>query len=101
MAARRAAIPVKRTTSRHMFRGSHGWIGGFGGFPGSKPTDLVFWTFKSSRPHGHVGALILDPDHVTHASGGRGRVVVDKFNKYLRGKCSGIKRLTIGDNDGK
>lgn len=61
--------------------------------------DLIFWTFDSSRPNGHVGAIIENSQgtfQIAHSSKGKG-VVLEKMNRYLREKVTKILRLCFGD----
>lgn len=96
-AAKWAGMPVRRTTSSKMAIGQCGWVSRPVKWENRAVTDLVFWTFKHSRPDGHVGVIVMDANHVTHSSGSRKRVVVDRFKDELRTKLSRIRRLTIGE----
>lgn len=75
----------------------------------SFPLDIVWWTFKVSRPNGHVGVIWMDSEKpflgsffydwigkeilVTHASASRNQVVVDRYSPYLIDKTTRIGRL--------
>jgi cell wall-associated NlpC family hydrolase len=96
-AAKWAGMPVRRTTSQRMAMGQSGWISREVSFEERKDTDLVFWTFSRERPNGHVGVVLKRGDHVSHASGSRNRVVLDRFKGVLLTDINQIKRLTIGD----
>ncbi len=96
-AAKWAGMPVRRTTSSKMAMGACGWMSRPIQWENRDVTDLVFWTFKAARPDGHVGVIHKDINHVTHSSGSRKRVVVDRFKDQLKTKLSRIRRLTIGE----
>jgi hypothetical protein len=73
--------------------------------------DIIWWTFKASRPDGHVGVIwgigragglkaadgFKSDFSVTHASPGRGRVVLDRIRGWVIKRMSKLRRLTIGD----
>jgi len=94
-ALHRAGVPVKRTTAREMARGADGWFGLDITYDQRRALDIIWWTFKPGRPHGHVG-VIWDQTQVFHASASRGHVVVDRIVGVLRTKISKLKRLMIG-----
>ncbi len=96
LAARRAGMPVRRTTAGLMAEGHGGWTGKTVAFEDVDGLDLVFWTFKNSRPNGHVGAGWDAGGKVTHASFRRG-VVIDEFKGRLKSAVTKIIRLTLGD----
>jgi hypothetical protein len=111
LAARRAGLPVRRTTSHRMARGESGWDSVAVARDSIKPCDMVFWTFKERRPDGHVGVIWSackrnysqnEDDRrdacptVTHASSRRG-VVIAVLRGYLKRRMSKISRLTIGN----
>lgn len=102
LAGQRAGMPVKRSTSRRMAFGFDGWVGVAIPLPDAGDLDLGFFTFKESRPYGHVGAFWHDehnkgltPD-VVHASPSRKKVVRDPL-RYLQKNLTKVRRLTIGD----
>jgi cell wall-associated NlpC family hydrolase len=96
---------AKRTTSLRMSMGLDGWTGHDIEWKARGHLDLVFWTFKSTRPNGHVGVVwrphpseeVTQPRdervHVTHASPSRNRVVLDPMNKYLMTHLSKVRRI--------
>jgi cell wall-associated NlpC family hydrolase len=96
LAARRAGMPVRRTTSRGMAEGDGGWTGVGLSREASNRLDLCFWTFSGRRPHGHVGVLYRDREHVTHSTARRG-VTIDRVEGRLAEKLSRIIRLTVGE----
>ncbi len=95
-AAKWSGMPVRRTTARRMALGEGGWIGRNSTIDNACELDLVWWTFKATRPNGHIGAIFNDSRHVTHASSSRG-VVVDRLQGVLIQKITKVRRLTIGD----
>jgi len=97
LAARRAGMPVRRTTSVRMAEGDAGWIGVAVSRDSRQHLDLVFWTLKPHRPNGHCGVVWKHPDRVTHASLSKGRVVVAPLAGELYRGLTKIIRLTIGD----
>jgi hypothetical protein len=98
LAARRAGMPVQRTTSQRMAAGMGGWIGEPVCYAGDlRVLDLVFWTFRESRINGHCGVAWHRGIYVTHASSRRGRVVVDLIEGRLKTEITRMMRLTIGD----
>jgi cell wall-associated NlpC family hydrolase len=99
LAAKRAGIPVQRHTALGMFHGSGGWLAVDIPRSAARDLDLVWFTLKVTRPHGHVGVFWDDNEHFTHAGRSRG-VVVSPVDPYWTDKVSGVKRLTIGDDKG-
>ncbi|MCA1961482.1 MAG: NlpC/P60 family protein [Desulfomonile sp.] len=97
LAARRAGMPVRRTTSARMAEGEAGWDGAARERGHHRHLDLVFWTLKPHRPNGHTGVVWRGPDRVTHASRSKGRVVVAPLVGELDRGLTKIIRLTIGD----
>ncbi|MEJ2718512.1 MAG: NlpC/P60 family protein [Deltaproteobacteria bacterium] len=99
LAARRAGLPVRRTTSRRMAIGDGGWTG----IPVTlddpancgDTLDLMFWTFAAKRPNGHVGVR-WGKQRVTHASTRRG-VVIDRLSGVLMKALTKSIHLTIGE----
>jgi hypothetical protein len=98
LAAKRAGMPVRRTTSDRMAEGECGWEGVRVFRDEVRHLDLVFWTMKEKRPNGHVGVFYLDADHVTHASSKHNRVVVVPVQGILETAITGCSRLSIGDD---
>jgi hypothetical protein len=100
-AARRAAMPVHRTTSLQMSRGGGCWVGRNILFRDSREMDIVWWTFSAARPNGHLGVAIRHPKYgipaVTHSSSSRG-VVCDYIQGSLFRDITATRRLSIGDN---
>jgi cell wall-associated NlpC family hydrolase len=96
LAAKRAGLPVKRTTSARMAVGEGGWVGRCIPREEADAADLCFWTFDERRPHGHVGAFLGKGGPATHASSRRG-VVVEPLIGALDRAFSMARRLTLGD----
>lgn len=102
LAARRAGLPVKRTTAVVMEKGLQGWIGNWVKLEECEELDLVWWTWKTSpaRIHGHVGVLLINRRsgllEVTHSSSKKG-VIIQPMNGTLLRDMSSLKRLSIGD----
>jgi hypothetical protein len=102
LAAKRAGIPVSRTTALNMSRGLAGWRGVDIELRDAGELDIVWWTWldKPQRPFGHVGVLWRGKDNfpaVAHASQTIGRVTVGQMKgKFLRDLAK-VRRLTIGD----
>jgi cell wall-associated NlpC family hydrolase len=89
--ARRAGLPVMRTTSARMLRGAGGWGGKtISILPYTSPCDLVGFTMSEARPLGHIGVL-LAPITVAHASSTRG-FVREKMRKGFLNKIRIIVR---------
>lgn len=120
LAARRAGMPVRRTTARRMALGESGWAGRTIPLEAVRELDLCWWTFKPTRPDGHVGAfwkplqrqaMTQSPRdshavssakkmgeqvlQVTHASPRRG-IVVDRLRGRLKTSLTKVRRLTLG-----
>jgi hypothetical protein len=97
LAARRANLPVRRTTALNMSRGLAGWHGINVKLHLARECDIPFWTWKGSdRKCGHVGILIRDrrgDPKVTHASQLRGRVVVEDLKGKLLTDLDTVRRL--------
>ena len=88
-------MPVRRTTAQRMARGESGWDGvDVPSMAASKELDLGFYTFKATRPNGHV--VIRWKNGIIHASGGRGHIVTDPLKGWVL-KTSRVRHLTIGD----
>lgn len=97
LAAKRAGLPVKRTTAARMARGECGWTGRrVAACADAEKLDLGFWTFDKARPHGHAGAFLGKGGPVTHASSSRG-VVAEPLKGTLERTLSMARRLTLGD----
>jgi hypothetical protein len=100
LSARRAGIPVLRTTAYGMAMGNAGWVGNTITVDEANHLDLVWWTFKPTRQHGHVGAFFVDSKigllQTTHASEKRG-VVLEQLKGVLITTISAVRHLTIGD----
>lgn len=56
-----------------------------------KPGDLVFFAVQSDTID-HVG-IIVGPDRIAHATGRRGRVVIERLSSVYRGKFAGACRV--------
>jgi len=101
LTARRAGIPISRTTARDMATGGGGWLGKDVKSDDADHLDLSFWTWSgSARTYGHVGAFMVGPKsgllEVTHASETRG-VVLDKLKGKLLTDLTKVRRLILGD----
>ena len=101
LTAKRAGIPVLRTTALDMSMGHSGWSGKDIKIDDADNLDMAWWTWSgSSRVCGHVGAFMVGPKsglvEVTHASEKRG-VVLDKLVGKLVTDLVKVKRLIIGD----
>ena len=107
-AARRAGIPVFRTTALRMAEGAAGWDGvdvpvelGLRGE--ARELDICWWTWrdKPQRPFGHVGAFLRGDEsgllEVTQASSTQGHVIIGPLKGKLVTDMVRIRRLTIGD----
>ena len=93
LAAKWAGMPVTRTTSLRMSAGLDGWVGNDIIDANARARlDLMFWTLKDHRPNGHVGVL-LDRDHVAHASSTQGHATISPLEGVLREKLTAIRRL--------
>jgi cell wall-associated NlpC family hydrolase len=102
LAAKWAGIPgITRTTAEKMSCGFGGWTGKDVQAEAAGTCDLIFWAFKKHRIS-HTGAIINKPGkiHVTHASPAGGVVLVPLMGK-LETDLKKIRRLTIGDRNGK
>lgn len=100
LAAKRAGMPIHRTTSLEMARGHGGWIGTDILYTDAKELDFVWWTFKTTREHGHIGILLRSKSGspaVTHASESRG-VVVDEIKESTFRHLSKVRKITLGDS---
>jgi hypothetical protein len=95
LAARRAGLNVRRTTAIRMAEGESGWKGMTLSSIDKDHLDLIFWTFKTERPHGHVGAVWQHPKQATHASSSKGCVVVAPIKGPLEDNISLIRRLEL------
>jgi hypothetical protein len=95
LAARRSGLNVNRTTAFRMAQGDSGWKGMTLSSVDKDHLDLIFWTFTSERPHGHVGAVWEHPKQATHASGSKGCVVVAPIQGPLEKNISRIRRLEL------
>jgi hypothetical protein len=102
LAAKRAGLPVQRTTALYMSKGFGGWESIKIQVKDISHLDLTFWTWrdKPNRPEGHVGVVLMEPGEielrVTHASEKRG-VVLDKLEGVLKRDLTAVRRLTIDD----
>ena len=103
LAAKRAGIPVCRTTAIQMEAGLAGWTGKKVTLDDASELDIVWWTWKTSpnRRHGHIGFFLINNRgskllEVTHSSSSKG-VVIQQLRGTLLRDISSIKRLTIGD----
>jgi cell wall-associated NlpC family hydrolase len=100
LAARRAAIPgIFRTTSFRMSQGLGGWSGRNIALSDAEDCDLLFWTFSTKQPFGHVGVLLRGSQggkQAAHASARRG-VVLRPLEGSLKQNLRKVRRLTIGE----
>ena len=103
LAAKRAGIPVRRTTAIQMESGLAGWTGKKVTLDDAGELDILWWTWPSSphRKHGHVGFFLVNNRgskllEVTHSSSSKG-VIIQQLRGSLLRDISSIKRLTIGD----
>jgi cell wall-associated NlpC family hydrolase len=100
LAAKWAGIPgITRTTAHRMSLGLGGWASRSEKSADAQECDLVFWTFSTARPNGHVGAFLgthAGGHKVTHASTNRG-VIFEPLTASLRKNLTSVRRLTIGD----
>ena len=101
LTAKRAGIPVLRTTALEMSMGHAGWSGKDIKIDDADNLDMAWWTWSgSNRVCGHVGAFMIGPKsglvEVTHASEKRG-VVLDKLVGKLVTDLTKVRRLIIGD----
>jgi hypothetical protein len=100
LAAKRSGMPVSRTTSRNMRHGLGGWTGYDILFNSAEELDIVWWSFTSARPNGHIGILWRDRSGlpaVTHSSSTQKGVVVGYLEGPLFRDITAIRRLSIGD----
>jgi cell wall-associated NlpC family hydrolase len=105
LAAKRAGIPVHRTTAIQMEAGLAGWKNKKILLDEAEELDLVWWTWKDkpNRPHGHIGVFLINNRgskllEVSHSSTSKG-VVVQQLRGGLLRDISSLKRLTIGDTN--
>lgn len=104
LAAKRAGLPVKRTTAKNMAYGLSGWSGVSVGVREAHVLHLIWWTWRDAKPtreHGHVGVVVLGSGsrllEVGHSSQTKRYVVVQPCEGKLLTEISEVKRLTIGD----
>ena len=100
LSAKRSGMAISRTVARNMRYGLSGWVGYDIELRDTEELDLIWWTFSTARPHGHIGILWRDKaglPAVTHASGSSRGVVVGWLQGSLFRDISAIRRLTIGD----
>lgn len=100
LAAKRSGMPVSRTTSRNMRRGLGGWYANDIMLDSTEELDIIWWSFTSARPDGHIGILWRDRSGlpaVTHSSSTQKGVVVGYLEGPLFRDISAIRRLSIGD----
>lgn len=100
LASKRSGLPVKRVTSIMIEAGLGGWTSKKVELDDVEELDINFWTFKPTRPHGHLGFYLEGRKtkllEITHSSSTKG-VVIEQLTPYLLRKTSSIKRLTLGD----
>ncbi|MFC1835872.1 hypothetical protein ACFL2Q_14335 [Thermodesulfobacteriota bacterium] len=89
----KAVVPVIRSTSYRMYKGLDGWKSR-PVMPPAEMGDLCLWTFKKSRPKGHVGSFI-DADWFSDA-GSKG-FVKRCVDSWMGKRIEDVKRLTFGD----
>jgi cell wall-associated NlpC family hydrolase len=95
LAAKRAGLPVTRSTSLRMSQGFEGWGGENVKFEAAVSLDIVFWTW-SGRKNGHCGVLFQNQDGklvVAHASFTKGVIVVPMVGTFIK-NLSLIRRLS-------
>ena len=104
LAAKRAALPVKRVTAKDMAYGLGGWHGTTVGVREADILHIIWWTWRDKKPireHGHVGIVVLGHGsrllEVAHASQSKRYVVIQPAEGKLYTEISEIKKLTIGD----
>jgi len=96
LAARRAGMPVRRTTALRMSQADGGWHSRIISKTHTKLLDLLWWTWKEGkRPNGHVGVKWKD-NHILQSASSRG-VVEDELKGRLVDKMTLARRLEIGD----
>jgi hypothetical protein len=101
LAAKRSGMPVSRTTSRNMRHGLGGWAGYDIMFNSAEELDIVWWSFTSTRPNGHIGILWRDKDGfpaVTHSSTSSKGVTVGYIQGSLFRDISAVRRITLGES---
>lgn len=100
LAAKRSGMPVKRVTSIMIESGAGGWTSKKIELDDVDEFDINFWTFKPSRPHGHLGFYLVSKKsgllEITHSSSSKG-VIIQQITPYLLKTTSSIRRLSLGD----
>lgn len=100
LAAKRAALPVRRTTAFNMRYGMGGWSGEDINLDTAGELDLVWWTwtYRPSRgPFEHVGAFLIGRrSHLLEVteSGGNG-VVITPLKGALLTDISAVRKLNL------
>ena len=100
LAAKRAALPVRRVTAFNMRYGLGGWLGNDIPLDTAIELDLVWWTwtYRPSRgPFEHVGAFLEgQKSHLLEVteSGSRG-VTVTPLKGVLLTDVSAVRRLSL------
>ena len=101
-AAKRAGMPVKRTTAIEMWRGSGNWLGKDIKFMNLEQCDLIWWSWKNkpNRPFGHVG-LVHEGENgiyqIFHASTCKKHAILQPCADVFIRDFAGAKRLSFGD----
>jgi len=99
----KSGVPVKRTVAFRMRHGMDNWIGKDVNIYDVDDLDIPFWSWRNSpnRPFGHVGVVLIGKKskllEVTHASGGKKKVVMHPLEGVFIRDLSAIRRLTIGE----
>lgn len=103
--SRAGILGLQRVISRDIAAGRGGWKGIDVELKDAEELDLPFFTFKLERPQGHTGVFIAGKKSgvldLLHASSFYGKTVKVPFDKKYRDKLTKIRRITIGDKDGR
>ena len=85
-----------------MEAGKGGWENKAVKIEDADEATLVWWTFSNSRPHGHVGFLMVSPRskllEVVHNSRSLG-FHIEPLTGDLLEKLSSVKSLTYGERE--
>lgn len=99
-----AGMPVKRTVAARMALGLDGWSSKLVELDDIEETDILFWTWKNSKPdrkNGHTGVAVVNPSsellEVCHSSSTKKMVVINQIRGVFLRDISCIRRLTLGD----
>ena len=95
-------IPVARTTALEMSMGLKGWFHKQRSIDSLDSTDVVWFSFSTSRPFGHIGLMILSPRsgllELAHASSTRKKFSVEPLKGPLLNGLSKEGRFTFGES---